>query len=230
MTSNQQTLNDLKLCLSMGDYGFEILNYFKGVPFTSKVTLHQISDDRIFFIVQPPNSILLTPGTSTLLIHEGFLDPIRVQVLSFDIVEGIVEVGGFTYTSRKVGSRREVRLEPEINRKVEISGESIKTRGTVTDISMSGIGVTVESSATFNRGDLLHLAIRLPAGTARLDGKIMKISAQENQNRLAIEFTGVPTEKTPLVLYISKRSQEIRSEVQKMYDEAIQLAESGVKE
>lgn len=90
--------------------------------------------------------------------------------------------------------------------------------------------LNVERSAPLNRGDLLHLAVRLPAGTARLDGKIMKISTQDNQNRLAIEFTGLPTEKTPLVLYISTRSQEIRSEVQKMYDEAFQLAEPGAKE
>jgi hypothetical protein len=230
MTFDQQALNDLKLCLSKGDSGFELLNYYKGVPFTIKAWFYQISEGRIFYTVQPPNSILLAPGMSTLLTYECFLDPIRALVLSFDILKGIVELGGFSYTSRKGGSRREVRLEPEKNWKVEIKQDTIKTKGTVTDLSMSGVGVNVEQVAPFNRGDLLHLAIRLPTGTARMDGKIIKISTKGTIHRLAIEFTGIPTEKTPLVHYIFERSGEIRGEVQKMYAEAIQLHEEAIKE
>jgi hypothetical protein len=218
MVSNDQIYEDLKLCLSLSDPNFELLNEYKGVPFIGKATYVSITEDSIQLIVQPPASICLQLEGRTFLLSDGLFEPIEAQVLSFDIQTGAVDLGSLEYAGSKFWNRREVRVEPEEPFAVDITREGQTTIGRLVDVSMSGIGVAVTPLETEpERGEKVDLILSLPEGDVTLPGEICSISEVDSELRLGIEFPGNVPEKRAVVQYVLHRREQIRAELNELY-------------
>jgi hypothetical protein len=223
MVSNDQIYEDLKLCLSLSDPNFELLNEYKGVPFIGKATYVSISEDSIQLIVQPPASICLQLEGRTFLLSDGLFEPIEAQVSSFDIQTGAVDLGSLEYAGSKFWNRREVRVVPEEPYAVDITREEQIITGHLVDVSMSGIGVAVTPlDPEPERGQKVDLILSLPEGKVNLPGEICSLSEVDGELRLGIEFPGNVPEKRAVIQYVLHRREHIRADLKELYDKEYQ--------
>lgn len=224
MASNPKTLLDLKTYLLAGRADIDILNYYKGVPFLCKAAFPKVAEERITFTLQSPNSILMHPGGTTTLLSDGLLDPILAQVLTFDVLTGVTELTDFNYTPPRIGNRREVRVEPDEPIAVTVTRNDQQIAGTLCDISMGGAGIHILGAEAFSRGETIRFAFQLPSGPARQSGQIVRSSPSEDTCRLAVNFTGTSPDQPLVMRYIFERREQIRAEVSKLYETAMQRA------
>lgn len=221
MVTSPSVLNDLIAYLFFEKTGVECLNYYKGVPFFCKVTLQKHHEDQAFFSGLPPSLVLFRRVKQTLLLSSGLLEPIEAQVKSFDILTGMVELSRFTYVTPKIGNRREMRVETETPLEVVAQHGDRSLKGTIRDLSMSGVGVNLPAGEEWPRGTELDFLLYLPSNLLRLSGKIVRVSPTSEGIRLAINFTSNPPEKSLLMRYLFDRREQIHLEVQSMYNEAL---------
>ena len=225
MDASERVFAELRTYLTTGRPDLELLSYYRGVPFVYKAMAWRIREGQIIFAVQPPALALLKPNEKAILLCESLLDPIQAKVVALDLRAGLVEMGDFSYASSKASSRREMRIEPETYYDVELARGDFVLKGMICDISMSGIGVIVNDVEHFAQSDILRLAIHLPTGVGRMRGKIVKVTKSGADYRLAVEFTGVPIEKIPIIRYIIELREKIRVEVHNMYAAAVSRAQ-----
>jgi hypothetical protein len=232
MGSNALIIADLSLCLLEGDREFELLNTYKGVPFRCKAQLKDIVEDVAVFSTQKAGTVNLEQETRTILLSDGFFDPIEAQVQSFDILTSRIRLTDLQYASVKFGNRREARVEPEILLEIEVEFKGERFSGQMADISMGGIGIYLPGGmedSPIRAGSTLNLTIQIPGGKVGLPGRIRRIQDfGEDRHRLAVQFTGSSPEKALIVRYIFRRREQIRAEAKKIFEARYQskLAES----
>jgi hypothetical protein len=221
MVTSKVIVADLKMCLMDSNWDFDILNAYRGVQFLCKAVLASVSEEKaIFKVSASPCATLLETGKHTFVLSTNLLDPLQATVASYDTASGKLELNDFTYAGSNVGSRREFRVEPADEIKLEIEAEGKIFAGRLGDISMSGAGFYVEKTdgSDFNRGDEVVVNFHLPAGDVRLPATLRSIEKTSAGARLAVEFTENVPQKVAILRYINQRQTDIRTEVQQRYE------------
>jgi hypothetical protein len=110
------------------------------------------------------------------------------------------------------------RVQPEDTIEIEIEAGEKTLKGTLVDVSLSGIGITI-TGEDMNRGQILLLTLPLPEGKVTLPGKVLNINeTPEGHSRLSIGFTRNAQEIAVVMRYIKDRRSEILSEIERMYE------------
>ena len=221
MPTSSVIIADLKMCLMDSNWDFDILNAYRGVQFLCKAVLASVSAEKVIFkVTDSPCATLLATGKRTFVLSSNLLDPLHATVASYDPANGKLELTDFTYAGTNVGSRREFRVEPAADVKMEIELEGRAIPGRLSDISMSGAGFYIEKTddAELKRGGEAVVNLHLPAGDVRLPATLRSIEKTTEGMRLAVEFTENVPEKVTILRYINQQQTEIRSEVQQRYE------------
>ena len=221
MPTSSVIVADLKMCLMDSNWDFDILNAYRGVQFLCKAVLASVSAEKVIFkVTDSPCATLLESGKRTFVLSSNLLDPLHATVASYDPASGKLELTEFTYASTNVGSRREFRVEPATEVKMEIELEGKTFLGRLSDISMSGAGFFVEKSegSEFKRGEGVVVNLHLPPGDVRLPATLRSVEKITEGMRLAVEFTENVPEKIAILRYINQQQTEIRAEVQQRYE------------
>jgi hypothetical protein len=221
MPTSSVIVADLKMCLMDSNWDFDILNAYRGVQFLCKAVLASVSEEKVIFkVTDSPCATLLAAGKRTFVLSTNLLDPLHATVASYDPANGKLELTDFTYAGTNVGSRREFRVEPAAEVKMEIEFEGKILLGRLSDISMSGAGFYVEKSdgSEFKRGEEVVVNLHLPAGEVRLPAVLRSVEKTAEGMRLAVEFTENVPQKVTILRYINQQQTEIRTEVQQRYE------------
>jgi len=221
MPTSSVIIADLKMCLMDSNWDFDLLNAYRGVQFLCKAVLASVSEENVIFkVTASPCATLLEAGKRTFVLSNNLMDPLNATVASYDPASGKLVLNDFTYAGSNVGSRREFRVEPGAEIKMEIELEGKTFLGRLGDISMSGAGFYIEKSdgSEFKRGNEVVVNFHLPAGDVRLPATLRSIEKTAEGVRLAVEFTENVPQKVAILRYINQRQTEIRSEVQQRYE------------
>ena len=198
----------------------DILNFHKGFPITCKGRVEHIERDVVVLKVQPPGSVCLESQEQTILLSRGLPEAVKAQILSFDLVTGLLKISDLNYVGSHFGERMIARVQPEEVIEVGIAVDGAHYTGTLVDVSLSGVGVFVKENV-FQRGQMLELTLPLPEGQVTLPGKVLSVTeAPEEQTRLSVGFTRNAQEIATVMRYIKDRRTEILTEVERMYERA----------
>lgn len=211
-------LLDLQFVMETGQE-LDILNFFKSFPITCRASVEKIEDNLITLHVQPPGSICLEEQEQTIILSRGLPEAVRARVVSFDLVQGVLQLSDLGYVGSRFGDRMIARVQPENPLQVEIETNDQKISGELVDVSLSGVGVHV-STPGFQRSQLIHITLPLPEGRVTLPGKILNVIETNGKHRLSIGFTRNAQEIAIIMRYIKDRRAEILAEIERMYDTA----------
>jgi len=221
MPTSSVIIADLRMCLMDSNWDFDILNAYRGVQFLCKAVLASVSEEKVIFKVSDsPCATLLETGKRTFVLSTNLLDPLHATVASYDPASGKLVLTDFTYASTNVGSRREFRVEPSAEVRMEIEFEGRNYQGRLGDISMSGAGFYIEKTdgSEFKRGEEAVVSFHLPPGDVQLPATLRSIEKTAEGVRLAVEFTENVPQKIAVLRYINQLQTEIRTEVQQRYE------------
>jgi hypothetical protein len=220
MKSNVMILAELRNCLQESKLAFEFMSLYKGVPFSCQAALQRVEGNVAEFKVRPPESVLLRRQSSALMLNDQNIEPLKAQVISFDLQSGLIRLDGFSYVDSKFGNRSEARVEPEVILDVEIRLQDHTFSGQLVDISISGAGVMVFGKGVegFHRGAEVSFQVLLPGGAAKLPARIQSLEQKDDAVRLAVRFLENAPGQHAVTTYVTQRRREIWQEVQQMYN------------
>jgi hypothetical protein len=208
----------------------DILNFHKSFPITCKARVETIERDVVVLKVDPPGSVCLEAQDQTIVLSRGLPEAVRAQIASFDLVNGVLKLNDFSYVGSHFGDRMIARVQPDDTLGVEIEVGEEKYSGTLVDVSLSGVGVTVQQ-LELQRGQLLQLTLSLPEGKVSLPGKILNSTeVSDGTSRLSIGFTRNAQEIAVIMRYIKDRRIEILSEIEHMYERSYRTKLSQSKD
>jgi hypothetical protein len=224
MSTSAFIMADLRAVLMEGHDQFSFLSVYKGVPLVCRAQLTSAEEKEAYFTVQPPESAALALEDITMVLSDGLLEPLEAVVRCADLASGEFCLSEFDYAGSKFANRRELRVEPAGEEKVEIVSDGRVMVGEIADLSVRGLGIrlpTQELKTTFSQGKLVAVTLDLPDGRVQLEGKIRSLMRMPEYLRLAIEYSGAVPEKAVIIRFVMQRRSEIVTEVRQMYEEAI---------
>ena len=226
MLSDRQIYTELTKLLKEDPF-FAFMNMYKGLPLVYEAVLQNVGEKSAKFKVVSPSSVCLDWEPQTTILEDQKTATLTANVIDFDILTGIVELTNFRYGGRHVGNRMIVRVEPRDQIGVEVETDSQKLTGELADISLTGLGVRVESlgDPALHIRDKVQVRFQLGENPLSLRGMVINITPDEIGHRLAIYCGGSET-KIPVSVahYIIRRREEIRQEIYDMYTQKLEKA------
>jgi hypothetical protein len=198
----------------------DLLNFYKSFPITCRARLKELCEGSAVFYAQPPGSICLQRGESTILLSNRLLEAVKAKVDEFSIQTGMVVLSNFEYVGSRLGDRMVARVEPKDRIEVIFKKEGTTFTGHLLDISLSGIGVAT-SLEEISRGDGIEVSITLPEGTILLPVKVLEVTSYPQHQRLSLKFNTKVTDIAVVYKYITHRRSEIFEEIQEKYSQAV---------
>ena len=204
----------------------ELLNHFKSYPLPVFGSILSMDSKGTALVrVSAPGSVCLYHNKTTILVSNALEDAVYAKVIHFDIVEGLVTLGGFSYLGSSSGLRRIIRVQPEQTMPIILQREDLTIKGFATDLSLTGVGVTV-TNRIIKKGDSFQVLISFPAGETTIPGSVIQITPQNENLRLAIKFTSSSRNIALIMKYMSDRRLEIQTEIEGLYAKVLQTAKA----
>ncbi len=202
-----------------------LLNNYKGIPIAYEATIVQETPDGFIAQVNKYQNVCMEIEKVTYIQSEVFPTVIRAQILSVDIVQAIALLGEFSIAPDNIGAREAVRVQPKEPIQVVLTSTTRKMRGTLVDISVSGIGITIVTSFLYNP-DLVKKAnvaveLKLPVdnGTLKVQGTFASVLSKRSGNfRLGVVLNTDANTRQVIARFVAGRQAEILREMRSYYD------------
>jgi hypothetical protein len=201
------------------DQELDVLNFHKSFPITCRAMVERIDNNQITLQVQPPGSVCLEGQDHTIILSRGLPEAVRAKIVTFDLAKGALTLSELGYVGSHFGERMIARVQPDRPIEIEIEINDQKISGDLVDVSLSGVGVHVQTTE-LQRGDHIQVTLPLPEGRVTLPGKILNVVDQQGKYRLSIGFTRNAQEIAIIMRYIKDRRTEILAEIEQMYQQA----------
>jgi len=225
-SSNEQIIAELRSALEAGQE-VEVLNFYKGIPFTSHARMKSVEGENIVLEVAPPGSVCLQWEQQTWLLCDEPLNAIQATVVEFDILKGLVKVTGLSYLNNRLGRRMIARVEPAQPMPATLAINTDRIQVEVVDVSIEGLGIVTNPPRPdyeFKRGDIARLSMQMPFGPLNCITTIRNITPAGDSPRLSLAFNEDLPEQAEILRYISQRRMEIVNEVQHKYEALLAAA------
>ncbi len=220
MDQSVRVTTDLQAILVEKQRDFQLLSFYKGVPFMCNARLESVSGEQVVFTAQPPICAVLQLQREVTVLSNGLLEPIQGRVERFDLASGETILTGLAYAGSKFANRLELRVEPESQLQVALELGGLTLACKVIDISMRGIGLRLPGpppGTPIAHGGTVGVLLMLPGNTVSLRGRVRNLVRGNTGLRISIEFTAEVPEKVHVVRYIMRRRAEIFAEVGALY-------------
>jgi len=207
------------------NHAFDLLNTYKGIPLVYKATLLSINEDSFKFEVEPPSSICLSWESNTMILEDRNTNAIKANVLSFDVISGIVNLTDMTYVDRGVSYRTSIRVEPVKPIQATITLGEKSVTGKIIDVSLTGFGIHVPalSEVPIQLNDKVRVSVQIMELLVSPWGTIVNIREESSFNRLAFRFAEDVTIPVAIARYVIHRRAEIHREIHNAYYTAYTL-------
>jgi hypothetical protein len=219
MASNQQILSDLVVIMEAGQ-NLELMNTYKGVPFTCKAQVTAIDGDHVTLLANDPLLVSLANEKEAKLLGSDYFEPAQAQIVAVDIPKGQIILNNFAFLGARLGERMIVRVEPEGSLPIHITSTTGCCTGEVADLSLNGVGVLLGNSqldAALRPGINVEVTIVLPGGEVLAKGMILSAARLDDIHRMSIRFAPDYNYKLAIFRYLIERRGEIETELRQAY-------------
>jgi hypothetical protein len=227
MITNSQILEAFTR-IADGKEQVRLINNHRGIPVSYEATVDGIQGSSIVFNVHKYQCVCLELDRYTYIQSPTLPSILKARVDDVDIVGGHVTLSHFGQASDTIGRRAVVRVQPKEPVDVVLNYQGQKIRGSLVDISTSGIGLYMVSAYINNPGLLrkderIHLTLRLPNEKGmlidiRLVGRILYVNQEKGSYRLGLDTSPEAHTRSLITQYITQREAEILRELRSLYD------------
>jgi hypothetical protein len=214
-----------------------LINDHRGIPIAYEAAVEQVQNSGVVMQVHKYQCVCLEIDRFTYIQSASLPSILKARVTNLDIVATLATLGNFEYASETIGRRNVIRVQPKDTIDVLILYGTQKIRGTLVDVSSSGIGIYMLSAYIYNPGMLrknerIHLSLRLPnekgiLSDLRIPGSILYINREKGSFRLGISTSPDPHAQSQISQYITHRQAEILRELRVLYDTFYRLKLEG---
>ncbi|HPH97040.1 MAG TPA: PilZ domain-containing protein [Anaerolineaceae bacterium] len=207
-----------------------LINVYKGVPVSFGATVTQINleEQTAALRVHRYQAVCIYMDQETFINSDLLPEPARAQVVDVDVAAGTAILTGFRYAVSSIGDRALVRVQFKEPLPISIITEKVTVRGTVDDISASGLAAVIDN-ITYNiflpsPGREIRIRLILPFEDEPVEiemkGIIRHITRIANNRRYKIGIQSFPNKDTERVIsrYILQRQLEIIQDIKSLYE------------
>jgi hypothetical protein len=214
-----------------------LINDYRGIPVNYEATVEEVQKNAVLFRVHKYQCVCLELERYTYIQSPSLPSILKARVADLDIVATRVALGHFETASATIGRRKMIRVQPKEPVEVLINPQGNKIRGSLVDVSSSGIGIYLLSAYIKNpgllrKGERIHLALQLPneqggSNLLRIPGTILYVNPEKGSYRLGIDSSPEAHVQSLISQYIAQRQAEIMRELRALYDKFYRLKQEG---
>ncbi len=197
----------------------DLLHFYQSFPIICKARLLGLQDGKVQMQAQAPGSVCLTWEKQTVVLSNRLLEAVKADIQVFDIKTGVAVLGNFEYVGSRLGERMVARVEPKTPYEVRLDKGGVSLRGKMADISISGIGVYVQTP-NVKKGELFEARLVLPEGEVNIPVMVLEVTPTPESFRLAMKYTVNVLDIGLVMRHIRNRRSEIFNEIQELYNQA----------
>lgn len=203
-----------------------LLNGYKGMPVVSEARIEDINDHGVQFKLSSNQMVCLKLEGQAHISSDMLPSVVRARLVEINFPAGTARLNNFAYAPRSIGKRTPVRVRPDEPIPVVITSGNRRVRGTLGDISETGVGLYFLGAQAYNPGLLqrdsqVMIVLRLPGDDSdiQIDGTILYLRQEEGGYHLGMSTMPAAEERQKIGRYISRRLLEIRLEMERLYSE-----------
>jgi hypothetical protein len=214
-----------------------LINDHRGIPVVYEATAEGFQEPSVIFRVNKYQCVCLELERHTFIQSPSLPSILKARVADLDIVAGLASLTNFESAPETIGRRTIIRVQPKEPVVVSITYQGQKIRGTLVDVSSSGVGIYMVSAYIYNPGMLrkneqISLTIRLPnekgiVNDIRLAGSILYVNREKGSFRLGINTSPETHARTIIAQYIALRQAEIMRELRTLYETFYRLRQES---
>jgi hypothetical protein len=214
-----------------------LINDHRGIPISYDATVEGVEHTSVIFQVHKYQCVCLELERFTYIQSPYLPSILKARVVTMDIVATRVTLASFSYASETIGRRTVIRVQPKDPIDVLINYQGQKIRGSLVDISSSGVGIYMLSAYINNpgllrKGERIHLSIQLPnekggKNEIRLPGTILYVNREKGSFRLGMDTSPEAHARALITQYISQRQAELLRELRVLYETFYRLKVEG---
>jgi hypothetical protein len=206
-------------------------NDHKGMPVSYPATIQGFGERGIVFKVNKYQLVCLALEKQTFIQSEQLPSIVKARLIDLNFPNTQVTLQNFAYTLDSIGKRQNIRVQPPEAIQVVINVNTRKIKGTLVDISETGLGVKTLKGNIFHqsllrRGASILVLFRLPSETSDtlLTGTIRNIAKEIDNGsyRLGILISPNSKAREAIAHYINRRKTRIQAELDILF---IQLSQ-----
>ncbi len=202
-----------------------LLNNYKGIPISYDARFVEEIPEGFIIQVNKYQNVCMENDRFTFIQSDQLPAIIRAKVLSVDIVQEMALLSEFSVAPENIGAREAVRVQPKDPITIVLASERRKLTGSLVDISVSGMGITIVTAFPFNP-DLVKKApvtveFKLPINQSsiKIQGTLVNIMARKSGNyRLGVMLNTDTNTKQMIARFIAARQAEILREMRAYHD------------
>ena len=213
MSTTAQIIQDLKHIADVGE-SVELLNLYKGLPIVNRASFANIGAHDITLNTNHHQLVCLVHDGHTVILSDILQVALSADVAATDQAAGAVTLNNLAITTKKVGDRMTVRVEPHGLIPVEVSAEGQTASGAIADISLNGVGLLIPGTVfRLKRKMPVQVIFQLPNARIESAGLVRYTKQEAGSFRAGIDISQDVAIKARLAQYISGRRAEILDEL-----------------
>jgi len=187
-----------------------LLNYYEEIPVSYPASVEFIEDDMVDMLVHQHQAVVMKLGKKTILKSQHFEHEVLANVFRVDIGKTLATLTNFAYVVVRAERRRFVRVTVKGRFEVIFTDGERKLRGSLYDISLSGLAVVSADGGT-NFDTLTDGTLLLSLGDKpiSLPSRLLKIVTADGEQRYIFEFEASSRDEAVISQFIFQRQVEI---------------------
>lgn len=178
----------------------KLLNYYREVPVSFNATITGVMEDRIDMNVHQNQAVVMKHEKQCLIKCEYFPKGLGVHsfVAMTNVNSGRTILTRFAYAQITAEKRGAVRVEVDFPLPGTFTASGLELTGNVSDMSVSGISLTLPTRPTVDAGIKGRFICDLPGGKIEVSAQLLKFIDTEHGCRAVVTFT--PDHKLELLI------------------------------
>jgi len=202
------------------------LNFYKGVPISSKASVIDIDGENVTFKIDRLQEMAMKlEGEAFIVKNEYFSKHLKADILDSNFQTNTVILTNFIYLFNRPAVQREyTRVYPDITTNVYLHHvDNLQTSGRLQDLSMSGLGVVSNENHGVNIGSKILIAFELnsssvsPSSDQKIEvqGEVINIIEQNDSFCYCVRIFPDYAMGTKISHYITLREKEILEDLKR---------------
>jgi len=188
-----------------------LLNYYEEIPVSYPATIEYVEEDMVDMLVHQHQAVVMKLGKKTILKSQHFEHEVLANVFRVDLGKTLATLTNFAYVVVRAERRRFVRVTVKGRFEVIFTDGERKLRGSLFDISLSGLAVVCGDAGGSSFDTLTDGTLLLSLGDKpiSLPSRLLKIVTADGEQRFVFEFEASSREEAVISQFIFQRQVEI---------------------
>lgn len=205
----------LEKCTTKDGSKVILTNYYRGLPIDYPATVLGVENSHLDLDVNPQQAKAMASDRYTLIRTPLFPDPIVAQVQYINVKRHLASLNKLCFVEVLAEKRAAVRLNLDPPVRATILHESLEIAGSLVDISIQGLALTVDELVALEVGSEMLIRFMLPDTIMmkhtliKVPAKLVDVSGSASPYRCRFRISPEKQQEQLISRYIFQRQVEI---------------------